>query len=65
MKLTSVCDKVVEKAKKTSDGPFVRGVICGVPVEEVIGIKCLQVRRGGERVDSLSVLLDFQERVFA
>lgn len=54
---------MVENAKKTGDGLFVRRVIYGIPVEEkledlrasirggkVIGIKYLQVRRGGERV---------------
>ena len=38
MKLT----KMVDKAKKTGDEPFVRGVIYG---GKVIYIKCLQARR--------------------
>lgn len=76
MKLKKVCNIVVESVKKLNDGPFVRGVIYDIPVEEnveeprasmkggkIIGIKRLQARRAGERVDSLSVLLDFEERV--
>ena len=64
MKLIKVWNKMVEKAKKTGDGPFVRAVMYGVSVEEkledlrssirggkVIAIKRLQARRGGERVD--------------
>ncbi len=74
--MTKVCGKEVEKVKKTGDGPFMKGVIYGIPVEEkledlksnirggkVIEIKRLQTRKGGERVDSLSILLVFQERV--
>lgn len=30
---------------------------------KVIDIKCLQAIKGGERVDSLSVLIVFQEKV--
>lgn len=77
MKMAKVCGKVVEKAKKTGDGPFMKGVIYSIPVEEkledfksdirggiAINIKRLQARKGGERVDSLSMLIVFQERFF-
>lgn len=37
MKLTKVCNKMVEKAKNTGDESFVRGVIYGIPVEEKVG----------------------------
>lgn len=51
---------VVENAKKTNDGAFVRGVIYGSSIKggKIIGIKRLQPRRGGEKIDSLSVLPD-------
>lgn len=78
MTLKKVCNKTVENTKKIGErqGLFLRGVIYGIPVEEdleevrknikggkVIGIKRLQAKREGVRVDSLSVLLDFQEKV--
>ena len=71
MTLTKVCNKMMEKAKKRGErgerlyGNLVeeklKDLRSGIRGGKVISIKCLQARREGEKVHSLSVLLDFQE----
>jgi len=74
LKLKSVCKKeVLEVKKRMVAGEVCRGVIYGIPINEemgklkdsiegghVINLKRLKTWRSGEKVDSLSVLVEFQ-----
>lgn len=74
LKLKSACKKeVLEVKKRMVTGEVCRGVIYGIPINEDLGklkdsiegghaisMKRLKAWRFGEKVDSLSVLVDFQ-----
>ncbi|XP_035985059.1 uncharacterized protein LOC118558667 [Fundulus heteroclitus] len=72
----SVCKKIISERKIVGDSKVTRGVITGIPVEEdldklkrsinggeVSRIKRLMRTVNDERVESLSLLLEFQESV--
>ena len=74
--LREVCGRKVEVVKRVGVEPVVKGVVYGIPVGEdleelkgevrgaqVVGIRRLQARREGVRVDSLSVVMEFRGRV--
>ncbi|CAL9702163.1 unnamed protein product [Knipowitschia caucasica] len=77
LKLKSVCKKeVLEVKERTAAGGVSRGVIYGIPVNEDLGklkegieggravsLKRLKAWRAGEKVDNLSVLVEFQGEV--
>ena len=74
MRLTAICKKEVYEIKRFGAHRKVRGVISGIPLGEkleelkknikggnIVDIKCLQMVREGQKVDSTSILLEFQE----
>lgn len=75
LKLQSVCKLEVSEARLFGERRL-KGVISGIPLGEkledlkkvmkggtIVSVKRLQANRNGERVDSTSVLLEFQESV--
>ncbi len=76
LKIDNVCKKKVNERKMVGETRMKHGVITGIPIEEdlerlkqsisggeVRKIKRLQKTMNGERVDSLSILLEFQDSV--
>ena len=74
MRLRELGGRKVVEARKVGGESVVKGVVSGVPVEVdlgewvmeapgLVGVKRLQARREGERVDSLSVMVEFERRV--
>lgn len=75
LKIDNVCKKIVNE-RKLGERKMKQGVITCIPIEEdlekliqsisggeVSRIKSLQKTMHGERIDSLSVLLEFQDSV--
>lgn len=76
LKIDNMCKKIVNERKILGERKMKQGVITGIPIEEdleklsrsisggeVSRIKRLQKTMNGERIDSLSVLLEFQDSV--
>lgn len=76
LKIDNVCKKKMNERKILGEKRLKQGVITGIPVEEdlerlkqsiswgeISRIKRLQKTMNGERVDSLSILLEFQDSV--
>lgn len=74
MRVQSICNKSVSEARLFGEGRRARGVISGIPLGEkledlkknikggtVVEVKRLKMNKNGEKVDSTSVLLEFQE----
>lgn len=76
LQIDSICKKMMSERRILGGSKMIRGVITGIPVDKdlerikqsiyggkVSGIKRLKRTFNGERVDSWSVLLEFQESV--
>lgn len=76
LRIESICKKTISEVKILGERRVTRGVITGIPVDEdleklkrsIYGGEVSRVKRllktiNGKRVDSLSVLLEFQELV--
>lgn len=74
MRVQSICKKEVSEARLFGEHRRARGVISGIPLGEkledlkknrkggtVVEVKHLMMMKNGEKVDSTSILLEFQE----